>query len=82
MRGEAEGFKVLIEPDPWGDLVVRNDKVKHALVFEFKIGAQLENKQNPSKDEFWKAGGYGDTIKNKLKGFSVRMVLTAHPTQF
>jgi len=65
------GFDVLIEPDSWGDLILKNDVKHRVFICELKIAASLENKQNPSKEEFWQDGGYGYSIKSRFAGSKV-----------
>lgn len=68
------GFKVLIEPDDWGDIVVENEDTKTVFVLELKIGAKLAEKQNPSKDLFGKPGGYGHIIKSKKRDYRITYI--------
>src|SRR5947208_2449892 len=48
---------VEIEPRCWSDLLLRWDKILCAV--EIKIGAKLDDHQNPGKGAFSKRGGYG-----------------------
>ena len=45
-------WEILVEPEDWGDLVLKHIASKSFIVTEFKIGANLEGHQNPSEPLF------------------------------
>ena len=49
-RGESD-FAIEIEPKRCSDLLIKNGKI--LFVVEIKIGATLQNHQNPERKEFW-----------------------------
>jgi hypothetical protein len=61
----ASGWEILVEPENWGDLVLKHRPSDSFVVAEFKIGAPLEGHQNPSDPIFYlpsrngQAAGYG-----------------------
>jgi hypothetical protein len=58
-------WEVLVEPESWGDLVLKHRDSSSLVVVEFKIGANLEEHQNPSTERFFlpprtgERAGYG-----------------------
>jgi len=56
-----EGAQIEVEPEDWADLRIEwsREGKNYVHVIECKVGAPLEDKQNPSKPEFQKKGGYG-----------------------
>ncbi|MGA9451038.1 MAG: hypothetical protein WBW41_06800 [Verrucomicrobiia bacterium] len=49
---EMDGWEILIEPENWGDLVLKHRASNSLIVTEFKIGAELAGHQNPSSPAF------------------------------
>lgn len=45
-------WEVSVEPEKWGDLVLRNKALSTLIVVEFKIDCPLASHQNPSKRSF------------------------------
>jgi len=48
----AEAWQVAVEPENWGDLVLKNRQAGLFVVAEFKITAKLADHQDPSKSLF------------------------------
>jgi hypothetical protein len=69
----TSSWEILVEPENWGDLVLKHRATSSLLVAEFKIGANLEEHQNPSADHFYlparngKKAGYGWEIAQFAK---------------
>src|SRR5437016_8767186 len=61
----TNGWEILVEPENWGDLVLKHRATDSFIVAEFKIGAELEEHQNPSSERFFlparngERAGYG-----------------------
>src|SRR6184192_2639719 len=61
----TNGWKILVEPEDWGDLLLKHTDSSSLVVVEFKIGANLEEHQNPSTERFFlparngEGAGYG-----------------------
>ena len=53
-------WEVLVEPESWGDLVLKHRDSSSLVVVEFKIGANLEEHQNPSTERFFLATRTGE----------------------
>jgi len=64
----AHGWEVFVEPQNWGDLVLKHRASSSFVVVEFKIEANLEEHQNPSTKRFFlptrtgECAGYGREI--------------------
>src|SRR6185369_656391 len=54
-----------VEPHRWSDLLLKWDDVLCAV--EIKIGATLEDHQNPGRKSFWNPGGYGHFLVERCK---------------
>ena len=65
----TNGWEILVEPENWGDLVLKHRASGSFVVVEFKIGADLEQHQNPSMQRFFaparnaERSGYGWEIR-------------------
>ena len=70
---DARGWEIFVEPENWGDLVLKHRASGFFLVAEFKIGAELKKHQDPSEARFFqradngKRGGYGWEIAQIAK---------------
>jgi hypothetical protein len=62
-------WNISVELDNWGDLVLKHEASRSLLIAEFKIGADLQDHQNPEKPQFelprqgGQCAGYGWEIK-------------------
>ncbi len=78
-RLPTDGWIVKIEPDDWGDLVLKIAP-NFAVVLELKIRAELKPHQDPSKPEFLRKDGYGYAILNEFGDFvNVRYITLLDP---
>src|SRR5256885_16925865 len=59
-QSRTEGWEVFIEPENWGDLILEHPASRLFLVIEFKIGANLEERQNPSMPRFFTRAKNGE----------------------
>src|SRR6266487_1650803 len=69
---EAHGWEILVEPEYWGDLVLRHAASRTQFVIEIKIDCELKKHQDPSKREFYSeardgCSGYGSEIERWAK---------------
>ena len=58
-----------VEPHAWADLLIRGEicGTPFALAIECKVRAELENHQNPLREEFSQANGYGQFMCSAFK---------------
>jgi hypothetical protein len=77
---QLEQWNVDVEPHAWGDLIIRNKPKQGHFVYavECKIGAFLEDHQNPDEDAFCKKGGYGRVLAAAEKGAVLRYVVLGY----
>lgn len=79
-------FRIEVEENNWADLRLHNAGITY--VIEFKIGADLQPKQNPTESEFWdkEKSGYGyEMVKNgtgryTILGYKPNLALDKNPT--
>ncbi len=55
--------RIQIEPYAWADLLI--EAGRSIYIIECKLGAALQNHQNPANKQFWGARGYGSMIEAK-----------------
>ena len=58
------GFSIEFQPEHHADLAICSTNRRELFVIEFKIGAELQPKQNPWDKSFFKQNGYGTMILN------------------
>ena len=83
MEGDPslEEWTIDIEPSDWCDLVIRNRSTKgeHVYAVECKVDANLRNHQNPDKEAFWEADGYGRLLsENEPSQATIRYTVFGH----
>ena len=78
--GETEYFDysdllIEVQPHDHSDLAIKVKATKTIYIVEFKIGADLAEKQNPDEVAFFDKGGYGKLILSKdvFEGFHKRI---------
>jgi hypothetical protein len=70
---KAPDWEVQVEPENWGDLVLKHAPSKTLIVVELKIDCPLDDHQNPSKQAFYSEDaertcpGYGWEIERAAK---------------
>jgi len=78
----VEKWTILVEPENWGDLVLKNEALSEFIVVEFKVDSDLQLHQNPEHKEFWSeaasgaTNGYGWEIPQHAQGFKTLRYIT------
>ena len=77
---DFKNVSIDIEPHHWTDLVIRNQSGgHHVYAVEFKIGAPLDDHQNPDKDAFGADNGYGKILSmREAPGVQIRYIVLGH----
>ena len=67
-------YSIEFQPEHHADLVICSNDRRRLFVIEFKVGAELQPKQNPWHKSFYKKNGYGTKIQSdpRWKGFKER----------
>ena len=55
-------LRIEVQPHHHSDLAIKDDANSSVFIVEFKVGAELEPKQDPNKKAFLAKGGYGKLI--------------------
>ena len=79
----SRDYSIEFQPEHHADLVIYSDKRRELNVIEFKIGAELQPKQNPWDRSFAKKNGYGTKIRSdpRWSNFNKRTYIVLQNSQ-